>query len=124
MLESALQSSVCEFLRLEELAGRLAFFAVPNGMFIQGRDPAERAKRVAILKRRGALRPGAPDLVLILPNGKFGAIELKAKKGSLSPEQEFFRSIIESLGGLYAVCRSLAEVQGTLSAWLGVRKAA
>ena len=120
MLESALQSQVVGYLQTQ----RITFFAVPNGLFIHGSTAAERARRGAILKRRGALQPGAPDLVLCLKGGRFGAIELKVKDNDLTPAQEAMRTAIEKSGGMYAVCKSVEEVKGTLAAWLCGQRAA
>ena len=68
---------------------------------------------------------GVPDLAFILPGGRTAFIELKTahnkvtgvQKQYLRPEQKAFRARATELGALYAVCRSLEEVQGTLKAW-------
>lgn len=118
MKESALQSQVVAYLALREARGDLWFAAVPNGLFIHGRTMQERAKRMGIMKRLGMVRPGAPDLVMVLKGGAFAAIELKVGRGKTSDTQEAFRATILKLGGRYAVCRSIAEVIGTIDAWM------
>jgi hypothetical protein len=68
-------------------------------------------------KKRGVKR-GQPDLRFILPpNGRSAEIELKTYKGRQAPEQKAWQSATEAAGGLYEICRSLAEVEGVLTAW-------
>lgn len=69
------------------------------------------------LKQMG-VRPGAPDLFFQLPNGQHGWIELKTEAGNLSPVQVEFRDRCLRHKAGYAVCRSLEEVERTLSNWL------
>jgi len=54
--------------------------------------------------------PGVPDIVGILPDGKFLAIEVKTAKGRLSPHQERFIQNINDAGGLAFVARSPEDV--------------
>ena len=74
----------------------------------------------ATLKRKG-VRAGVADLHFVLPGGRLGCIELKAEKGKQTPTQVEFQTNIASKGALYAVCKSLPEVEGTLKGW-GVLK--
>lgn len=54
---------------------------------------------------------GAPDLLgLIAPSGRLLAIECKSASGRLRPEQESFGRMVLTLGGVYIVARSLADV--------------
>lgn len=122
--ESDLQSQVATLLKAYEAFGRLTWFPVPNGLHVAGGSIAERGRKVATLKHKGQLRTGAPDIVLVTSTGQFGAIELKAPKGSLTAEQAEFRDCIRSMNGLWALCRSVEEVKGTLDAWTMARRAA
>lgn len=70
-----------------------------------------------ILKSMGVLA-GVPDIVLILPTGLSGFIELKVGKGSLSPAQKSFRDRAKESGALWAEARTLDEVEQTLERWL------
>lgn len=63
------------------------------------------------------LKRGWPDIILCLPNGVMGAIELKAEKGRLSEDQKAFAEALEANGGLFALCRSLADVEAALTGW-------
>lgn len=73
----------------------------------------ERAKA----KRMGR-RAGVPDFTFILPpNGRTAFIELKADKGRQSETQALFEEAAKKAGALYALCRSVEEVEGVLRAW-------
>lgn len=71
--------------------------------------------------------PGAADLLFwwgdTLNSGaylvdlmKTGAIELKTG-GTLSPSQIKFRDKFTQMGGMYAICRTVAQVRDTLISW-------
>lgn len=83
--------------------------------------PANGGKRTkpeaSLLKAMGVL-PGVPDLVAIMPNGQAAFIELKAPGGQLSPEQAAVRTKLLAAGCAYAVCRTLDEVEATITRWL------
>lgn len=64
------------------------------------------------------VRPGWPDLQFLLPDGRTYFIELKAGS-SLSEEQRAFRDRAKP-HGIWAVCRSVDEVEVQLLLW-GVR---
>lgn len=83
------------------------WFAVPNG---GGRSKAE----AGILKATG-VKAGAPDLV-ILWEGMFFGIELKAPKGTLSDSQKDTADLIVKAGGFYTVIRSLDALEAYLIA--------
>lgn len=67
------------------------------------------------LKRLG-LVPGIPDLAFCI-GGQSAWIELKTEKGTLSPNQKACHVALKEAGALVAVCRSVAEVEGTLRGW-------
>lgn len=88
MAESDLQYSVANFLNSHErLFGFTWFHPVtlsPNRRF------------GGIMKDRGA-KAGVPDCCIFTKLGKTLFIELKTKKGSLSPKQKTFHSRLSSL---------------------------
>ena len=45
---------------------------------------------------------------------QFVALEIKTDCGTVSPEQRAFLLLVQQLGGLGAVCRSIAEAQAVL----------
>lgn len=105
--EQALQKLVVDYLRVA--CPDLIFFHPANG---GGRSKVE----AAILKGLG-VRAGVADLCFVQPGGQASFIELKAEKGSPSQSQKTFRDDCDRQGIPYAVCKSLAEVQGTIRAW-------
>ena len=52
--------------------------------------------------------PGAPDIIGLRWPGQFIGIEVKTGSGRQNPDQVSFQKMIESLGGIYIVARSLA----------------
>jgi len=53
---------------------------------------------------------GHPDIAFVLPNGRYGAIEVKSEKGKLSPEQKIWIEQLTKNGALVIVARSLDDV--------------
>ena len=85
---------VLEVLSLQDIS-----FHVPNGIQLAGASAKRRAIYMAALKRRG-LKPGVSDLVIPYPSrGYHGMfLELKAKDGIESGEQNSFRVRMSKLG--------------------------
>lgn len=54
--------------------------------------------------------PGASDILGILCNGIFLAIEVKTGKGKLRQSQINFRAMVEKFGGIFIVGRSTEQV--------------
>ena len=104
--EAVLQKSVAQFLRAA---------LKPGVMWRMVENNPRSAIAGARAKARGVQR-GTPDILLWCYDGFF-AIELKSKVGRQSPEQKDFQHEFESVGGLYAVCRSLSEVEAVLRQW-------
>lgn len=61
---------------------------------------------------------GSSDLIGILPNGKFLAIEVKTLTGRLSPEQKRFAAMVRRQGGVYVEARSAQDVREALCEYL------
>ena len=61
-----------------------------------------------ILQGLGAAK-GIPDRIAVI-DGKFVAIEAKAKNGVLSTYQKLFRDRLQMAGGIYLEIRSLEEL--------------
>jgi hypothetical protein len=82
------------------------WFHVPNEFY----DPS-RSRGGAIFGRRlsqaGKL-PGVADYCFISPQRSF-FIEVKTKKGTLSPDQKLFKSWCEEMNVEYYICRSYKE---------------
>ena len=105
--EERLQKAVVQYLMLS-LPDDVLWYHCPNGEY--------RSKRTAARLKLMGVRPGVSDLPFVI-QGRAAFIELKATKRSLSGDQEAFEALVERAGGLFAVCRSLEEVEDTLTAW-------
>jgi hypothetical protein len=55
-------------------------------------------------------KPGASDIVGVMPGGRFIAVECKAPTGRLSELQEEFLKDIERMGGLAVVAKSAEDI--------------
>lgn len=105
--EQALQRQICdELLRPLERAGKLAFYAVPNGGW---RSPVE----AGIMVGQG-VRAGVPDLVVLFPGGRSLYAELKAAKGRLSPKQELWRDKLMGMGFSWCLVQSVEDMQSAI----------
>ena len=104
MTEAELQRDVIRFLGVA-LIQPAAFVHVPNNPrnAIAGRN----------LKALG-LKKGCPDL-LIFAQGKTIGIELKKEGGRTSPEQLAMLALLRECGVFTAVCRSVLDVEETLT---------
>jgi len=88
--EDDLQRATCRLFDTK-FAHRCFAFHVPNG---GRRGKIEAARLVGM-----GVRAGVADWIVLLPGGKFAAIELKRRTGGyLSPEQKSFRDTVEALG--------------------------
>jgi hypothetical protein len=65
---------------------------------------------------------GFPDLAGVFPSGKFWAIELKAAKGRLSPEQTDWITRLNMSGAMAVVLRSKEEISEFIAAAVHVKK--
>jgi hypothetical protein len=107
-LEHTLQSKVMKYL---DHNGRPEFDwrAIPNGDL---RHPL-----VAIRLRDEGVKPGTPDIVICMDQGRAGWLELKSKHGSLSPYQKGFAVKVMRLGHYWAMAKSMPEAVAILKAW-------
>lgn len=72
--------------------------------------------RTATRAKAAGVRRGWPDWSFLCPDGITRFIELKSKTGSLTPEQREFRDACAPFG-IFAVCRSVEEVEQALRGW-------
>lgn len=109
MLESQLQRAVLDWLKLNKIcAWRMPIGAVTH--HVNGRE----------IRKKSPLK-GFPDIAGIISRGPhrgmFFALELKSPKGRLTAEQISWGQTIDDAGGLYAVIKSLEELQVFLARW-------
>lgn len=87
----------------------------------QNETPYGRSSRAAFSGRDVGACKGWPDWELSWRDtcdaGRMGFIELKAPGRYPSPEQRGVLQMLRDHGHRVAVCRSVAEVEGTLAAW-------
>lgn len=104
--EHKLQTALCDYLALAARP-ELHWFAIPNG--------EKRHIRVAQRLKNEGVRRGSPDLVFMLPGGKVGWLEMKAKTGALSDAQKSFRDKALSLGHAWAMAKTIDEALAFLT---------
>ena len=80
-------------------------FAIPNSGFRNNKVAAE-------MKDEGQM-PGAPDIFLIHDRQSY-FLEMKAKRGSLSPEQIDMMARLESAGAICALAKGLDQAIASL----------
>lgn len=107
--ESNVQCAIVSHLR-RFLPSTYRVISIPNGRFKAEPRTIER------LKREG-LTPGAPDLLLLRNDGWFAAIEVKASKGRLSPEQVEWSEWLTAGAAEMAVVRSVDEALEIVAGW-------
>ena len=85
------------------------WFAIPN----QGK----RSLRMGARMKNEGMMAGAPDLCILLHEGRTGWLELKTPIGKQSIAQQGFQASMERLDHHYAVVRSLEEANTILKEW-------
>lgn len=60
--------------------------------------------------------PGCSDVLCLLPDGRFAAVECKRPGGALRPAQESFLAAVGKRGGVALVVASLDELRAALAA--------
>lgn len=110
--EDSLQMACVRWFDYQHHALSWALFHVPNG---GRRDPREAARFKAM-----GVRPGVPDLLLLLPRGghAYLAIELKAGRNTQTQSQKDYERHMTATGGLYVVVRSFEEFIDTIEKYL------
>lgn len=98
-METQIQNSICDYLAL-----RKHFYTRINtaGIFS--------VKRQSFLKRSPHSKNGMSD-ILCVHIGRPYFLEVKTAIGKQSPEQKQFQLDVEKAGGIYAVVRSIEDVQ-------------
>ena len=106
MTESHIQAQIVEYLALRGIFCH----SVPN-------EGAGKNKLRTMQMITTGLRPGVADLVVWLPWGRIGYLEVKTPQGKQSPKQKRFQERCEKNGILYAVVRSVEDVEEILKNW-------
>ena len=69
--------------------------SIPN----DGKDKKEQTR-----KKNTGLRPGASDLIIVLPKKQVLWVEMKTPDGHQEPDQKKFQKRVEKLGHDYLLC--------------------
>lgn len=109
--EDQIQKDICQFLD-KALPSDSYYFAVPNGSVLAG-NPRQRGMQMNKLKATG-LKPGCPDLFVIVRRIIF-ALEVKTGAGRLAETQKDACDRIIAAGGIWAVVRSVEDVERILT---------
>ena len=112
--EAELQRAVSAYLDL----------ALGPGVMWRMVENRPRSKIAGALQKARGVRAGTPDILLWWLFGRpysrshgFGAIELKSPTGVPSIAQKAFRDEFYVVGGRWAVCRSIRDVEAALREW-------
>lgn len=112
--EDQIQAAVVLHLTMRALPG-VVFFAVPNG--------GVRSKTEAARMKATGTKPGVPDLVIVR-EGRFYGLELKAEKGRVSEAQGEMIAALEAAGARCAVAFGLDDALTALERWGLIRPSA
>ncbi len=95
-----------EILQYLNLMGIFAFKFENNGVY----DPVKKTFRMSFSKWKFK---GVSDILGIMPNGRFLAIEVKrpGKLSTLTKEQKLFGEKILKMNGIWGCCTSISDAQ-------------
>ena len=102
--ESQIQRSIMDYLELLEAQGKLWFVRANSGAFKTLRKDGSQG-----FVKTG--KAGCPDIVICANRGQFVGVEVKTPEGRLSPAQELTSRLIDELGAIYIVARSVEELK-------------
>ena len=91
----------------KDLQKEILSYLCSSGIF------AWRQNTGAVLYKKRFVRfglPGISDIIGIMPDGRFLAIEVKSEKGKLTVYQEGFLEAVRKNGGIAIIARSLFDV--------------
>lgn len=106
--EHSIQSQLFAELAYKKRPG-VYIIAIPNGGL--------RHARVALQLKDEGVTPGAPDIIVALPEGRTGWLEMKNKTGRLSDVQIGVSSILKHLGHYWGMARTVDEALAHLRGW-------
>lgn len=104
--EHRIQVALMDYLAIA-LRPELEARAIPNG--------EKRHIRVASRLKAEGVRRGTPDIFICLPDSRIAWLEMKAKGGTLTPEQKAFRDKVTALGHPFCCAKSIDEALAFLT---------
>jgi hypothetical protein len=105
--EGAVKTAICYYLLTQKGKVRIFWINASTGIYDPSRGIFRANKSPFQIK-------GVADILGMLSNGRFLAIEVKSKKGRLSPEQKIFLEEINAGGGIGILARSVEDVECAL----------
>jgi hypothetical protein len=113
--EQTIHKAVVQHLRQRSAPG-VVYWHTPNGALLGGKRSRKGINiQGSILKGLG-VRAGVSD-ILVLHDGRFFALELKAPGGSATEEQLEFLSDVAKAGGFTGVAEGVDEALRALEGW-------
>lgn len=112
-LESECQAQIIDFLRAEQLRGRVCWFCRVNGGGVKTDRRFIRFYALYCLGIEKRSR-GYPDLHGMLPGGRYFALEVKRRGEHATPEQSEFIDAVQAGGGIAGVVRSFEDARKLL----------
>jgi len=109
-VESGIQRGIVQYIR--SVLPRAVLMAIPNG-----------SQRTASGRPANAVPgflPGAPDLILALPNKEVIWIEVKSPIGRLSDNQKHVHAMLETIGHKIILARSIDDIREAF-AYYGIK---
>lgn len=100
-IESGIQKDIVRYIKA----------VIPNSVVIAIPNGARRTSNGYATNAVAGLLPGAPDLVIALPEGKVLWIEVKAPKGRVSENQILVHGLLNAAGHNCIVVRSIDDVR-------------
>jgi len=96
----------------------LTYALPPDHRFTASAAGARMGMNTAKKLKDAGVRRGWPDIQILFPSGVTRYIELKSLKGPLRPDQIEFRDACVATGrDIWAMARTLEEVESTLLRW-------
>src|SRR5262245_28997508 len=106
-----------EILIHQGIIDALKLAVAPNVRFFHCPNEGERAPEYAYRLKRMGVVAGVPDIIIIMPKGRVGFLEVKTDTGKLSIAQKEFRDDVINLGCPYAVVLSITDALQVLAEW-------
>jgi hypothetical protein len=105
------------------VADTLARWLSPGWFYSHIGHGERRERSAAIRLKRGGLKPGLPDFILVGPSKTCGFyfLELKVRPNGLTQEQKIFCDVARSAGAQFAVAYDWDEAIAILGKWGAVK---
>lgn len=99
--EKIIQSNILNYLKIK---GIFAWRNQSTGLWDASKKLYRKARSIHSLN-------GTSDVLGVLPDGKFLAIEVKSRTGRATDDQNRFMKMINAMGGVAFIARSIEDVE-------------